>query len=342
MVKCLLLLFHIVTHHGFSSLSQKEACIFLSRELRLWKEHLVKCVKSWFLQHNFDFHCKCGNDEQHNICWFSPYVPTVPSLLHFIHLRWFNSHAFGCGPLSVQFLSFFYVACCVYHFRCPKWNQSSDQSGWLCSLGLLGAVGSIALVLQDLDAHRFCTFWRFPLSKGGLSITHQCIMMDFFDYWMPSGKLSGSWAAGYSHVSFQRISSSSYTQRRFKSMKQPCCNWCSTRAFLQLWCSGILCGRSCAVAQGEEMEEGEEPNDKFCVVATLLSMPHFQYPSLPGRLSYNLWNYVVSFLTHLSASADIDVPLWVLQDSGFSWGFSCYGLDFGACALWCCSGWSIK
>jgi hypothetical protein len=36
----------------------------------------------------------------------------------------------------------------------------------------------------------------------------------------------------------------------------------------------------------------------------------FQYPSLPGRLSCNLWNYVVSFLTHLSASADIDVPLW--------------------------------
>jgi hypothetical protein len=36
----------------------------------------------------------------------------------------------------------------------------------------------------------------------------------------------------------------------------------------------------------------------------------FQYPSLPGRLSCNLWNYVVSFLTHLSASADVDVPLW--------------------------------
>lgn len=63
-----------------SQVSQNEACIFISRELRLWKEHLVKCVKSWFLQHNFDFHCKCGNDELHNICWFSPYVPTVPSL----------------------------------------------------------------------------------------------------------------------------------------------------------------------------------------------------------------------------------------------------------------------
>jgi hypothetical protein len=78
------------------------------------------------------------------------------------------------------------------------------------------------------------------------------------------------------------------------------------------------------------MEEGEEPNDKSNVVAhtpvhaTLpISLPgdyliKFQYPSLPGRLSCNLWNYVVRFLTHLSASTDIDVPLWVLQDSGFS------------------------
>ncbi len=32
------------------------------------------------------------------------------------------------------------------------------------------------------------------------------------------------------------------------------------------------------------MEEGEEPNDKSIVVATLLSMPHFQYPFLVMEL----------------------------------------------------------
>jgi hypothetical protein len=133
MVKCLLLLFHIVTHHGFSSLSQKEACIFLSRELRLWKEHLVKCVKSWFLQHNFDFHCKCGNDELHNICWFSPYVPTVPSLSCILFVFFDSTHMPWLWSPVCPILIFFLCSLLCITLQMPQ-VKSKLRSKWLVVL----------------------------------------------------------------------------------------------------------------------------------------------------------------------------------------------------------------